>query len=104
MAGKRRAKPTKTFQKYGLDWQVGTSDLTIELYCFRHGRTTEQGGLGKAGHFKEVVNTLWGPNNDRIKFIFHPWADRMLEAACENKYLAVSGCANSGKSDFYAVW
>jgi hypothetical protein len=94
----------RTFSKYGIDWPLGTSDLTIELYGFRHGRTMDEGGLGKAGHFKEVVHMLWGPANDRMQFIWHPWAGQMLEASCIHKYLAVSGCRNSGKTDFYALW
>lgn len=96
--------PSKTFEKYGRSWPNGTSALTIELNCFLHGRTQEEGGLGKPGHFREVVNILWSANNDRIKFIWSPWGDRKLEAACKHKYLAVSGCANSEKSDFFAVW
>lgn len=96
--------PKRTFEKYGREWPNGTTDLTIELYCFRHGRTQEEGGLGKAGHFREVVAMLWGNNNERWKFVWHPWADKMLEASCEHKYLAVSGAASSGKTMFYAIW
>lgn len=47
---------------------------------------------------------LWGSNNERWKFVWHPWADKMLEASCEHKYLAVSGCRNAGKTQFYAIW
>ena len=103
-APKRKRRTNKTFEKYGLSWANGTSDLTIELNCFRHGDTPEKGGLGKPGHFKEIVNMLWGENNDRIKFKWTPWGDRKLEATCVHKYLGVTGCANSEKSDFYAVW
>lgn len=101
----RRTKQTKkTFEKYGILWPNGTSDITIELFCFRHGRAFEEGGLGKAAHFKEIVNFFWGANNDRIQFKWTPWGDRKLEASCVHKYLGVTGCANSEKSDFYAVW
>jgi hypothetical protein len=73
------------------------TELDIELYCFREGLSPENQGLGKAEHFKNVVHKLWGPSNQYKKFVFHPWADAMLDAACESKYLAVAGCASSGK-------
>jgi hypothetical protein len=100
----RKVQPKRTFVKYGYEWPLGTGDLDIELYCFRRGHPVELGGLGKAGHYKEAVALLWGPHNDRIQFKWTPWGDRKLEASCKHKYLAVSGCANSEKSDFYAVW
>lgn len=96
--------PPNSREKYGAYWPEGMNDITIELACFRQGRTFEEGGLGKAGHFKEIVNTIWGPHNDRQHFRWSPWGDRKLDAACAHKYLAVSGCANSEKSDFFAVW
>lgn len=73
------------------------SGLDVELYCFREGLSVADGGLGKAGHFRNVVNLLWGSGNRRKKFSFHPWAERMLDAACATNYLAVGGCASSGK-------
>lgn len=91
-------------EKYGRLWPAESNDFTIELRCFRDGVTQEDGGLGKAGHFREIVTILWGPHNDRQYFRWDPWAERKLEASCTHKYLAVSGCASSGKSDFYAIW
>lgn len=47
---------------------------------------------------------LWGPDNTQKQFIWSPWADKMLEESLRHKYLAVSGCASAGKSDFYAIY
>ncbi len=94
----------KGVAKYGLLFPVGTPDLTIELYCFRCDRAVEAGGLGAKGHFIEVANMLWGPQNKQKQFVWHPWALRMLEEALRWKYLSISGCASSGKSDWMAIY
>lgn len=78
--------------------------LNIELKAFQMGLSPDIGGLGKEQHFRNIVRALWGPHNTIKQFTMHPWAEKMLEAACNNKYLAVAGCANSGKSDFFAIW
>jgi hypothetical protein len=79
-------------------------DLSIELRCFRIGHKIKDGGLGAAGHFKRAATIQWGPDNRRKEFIWHPWADKMLEEACRWQYLSVSGPGNIGKSDFFAIW
>jgi hypothetical protein len=90
--------------KYGYYWNKDDHPLTVELRAYRMGIPIHLAGLGKAGHFKECVNTLWGENNPQKQFLWNPWSDRMLEASLEHKYLSVAGCANAGKSDFYAVY
>ena len=70
---------------------------------FLHPMPLEKGGEHAEYHFKRIVAGLW-PEDGPKPFVFHPWAERMLEAACANKYLAVAGCASIGKADFYAVW
>lgn len=80
--------------------------LAVELWCFLHGLGPEVGGLGKYQHFKNSVD-LWfnDPKVDCTKrFDWHPWAVEMAQAACENQYLAIAGCASSGKTDFAAMW
>lgn len=99
--------PVPNLIKYGLSWDQNSgqwSALNIELYCFQKSHPIESGGLGRAGHFRRAVNMLWGQPSAPKRFIWHPWAEKMLEAACEHQYLAVAGCANSGKSEFFAVW
>ena len=89
-------------QKYGRKWP-GFTPLDVELRCFAAGLSVEDGGLGKAGHFKEAVRLIWPPGCSK-NFVWHPWADEMLEKACAYRYLSVSGCASSGKSEFFGVW
>lgn len=80
--------------------------LNAEFGMFAMGRTEEQGGLGKYGHFMNIVEMLW--NNPDIgckkQYIHNPWAERFFRAACEERYLGVAGCASAGKSDPAALW
>lgn len=91
-------------EKYGREWPDEANDLTIELGAFMLGIPVEKGGLGKAGHARNVIDALWNYEGSKMRFDWHPWAERMLEHSCKQKYLSVAGCASSGKSDFYAVW
>lgn len=108
------AKAQSSIIKYGKVWN-DTTDLDIELYCYIHNRTIEQRGLGKAGHFKEIVNLLWGQKNKHKQFIWNPWAERMNEAVHEmeisedgtlrqRRYIGFSGCGSSGKTDYGAIY
>lgn len=89
--------------QYGRWWPKKIDQFNRELYCFRNPMPLEKGGESREYHFKRIVSALW-PDDGPKPFIWHPWAERMLEAACANKYLAVAGCASSGKTDFFAVW
>lgn len=94
----------RRFRKYGRVYPEGFDDFNVELLAFRGGYTVESGGLGKVQHFKNIVNTLWGKHNKIKKFIWHPWADELLEALCFNKYVGAAGCASSGKTELAAIW
>lgn len=59
--------------------------------------------MRKQDWFKYIVNVYWGPKANK-EFVFHPWADEMLDAACDRNELGISGCASAGKTDFGAVW
>lgn len=87
---------------YGLELSNKLSDLELELYCFWLGRKPENGGLGRAGHFRKAAEMLWNKNTKH--FVWHPWAERMLEAACTHRYLGIAGAGSSGKTDFAAIW
>jgi hypothetical protein len=89
--------------QYGRWWKKSIDQFNRELYCFRNPVAIENGGETREYHFKRIVSALW-PDDGPKPFIWHPWAERMLEAACANKYLAVAGCASSGKTDFFAIW
>lgn len=107
------AKASSFIARYGSGWH-DTTDLDIELYCYLHNRTIEEGGLGRAGHFQKAVELIWGKHNKKKHCVIHPWWERMNEAACrdeilvsgekrQQRYLGISGCGASGKSDYGAV-
>ena len=79
------------------------SDLEIELNCFREFHSGKKASVGRAAHCKNIIRMLW-PENGPKPFIFHPWAEEMIEAMCEEKYLGITGCANSCKSSTSAVF
>jgi len=66
------------------------TDLEVELAAFLHNPPE---GLGKSEHFWNIVSMLWGPKSTK-PFLRHPWAERMCASACENNYVAVSGCGS----------
>lgn len=78
------------------------SQLEIELWCFREGRTIQKGGLGRYQHCVNVINIVWP------KTIWNPWLERQIESLCENDWVSWTGCAASGKtyasSMFAMVW
>lgn len=88
--------------KYGLNFDHPVDGIELELYCFREGRTPEQGGLGRYEHFCKAANLIW-PNLD-----WNPWLDSQIESLCEYDWVSWTGCAASGKtfsSTLYAlVW
>lgn len=109
-------EPSSSF-KYGIEWDsdITGRELEIELHCYLHNRTIEQGGLGRAGHFQKGVELIWGKHNKKKHCVIHPWWERMNEAACQDevlangelrqqRYLGISGCGASGKSDYGAVF
>ena len=92
-------------KRYGYWWPLakGIDEIFIELECFRVGRSPEDGGLGKVGHLREVIDLLW--NSGRKKHVdWNPWMERMLDAACETNFLGVAGCSSSSKSFTGAIW
>jgi hypothetical protein len=89
--------------QYGRWWSKKIDQFNREIYSFRNPMPLEKGGELPEYHFKRIVSALW-PEDGPKPFVWHPWAERMLEASCRNKYLAVAGCASSGKTDYFAIW
>lgn len=97
------------FERHGVQWKEGTKVLHLELACFREKLAKRmlwtQGGVTPAWHFKLIAMSLWPEGGDGLaKFIWHPWADKMLQDACTNSYLAVAGPGGTGKTEFFAIW
>lgn len=87
---------------YGVKFDHPVSQLELELWCFREGRTPEQGGLGRYQHCVNAINIIWP------KTIWNPWLERQIESLCENDWVSWTGCAASGKTFgsalFAMVW
>lgn len=94
--------PRATY-KYGIWFENPPTELENELRAFLLDPSPEHGGLGKSEHFWNICAMLWGPKSTK-PFIRHPWAEKMTAKACQEKYLGISGCGSSGKSDWGAVW
>jgi hypothetical protein len=94
------------FERYGQVWPTGTTDVTIELVAFREGFSPERGGLGKYAHFRKIVEMLWPYDKKKNKdgFQWNPWAERIFEAACEHRFLGISGPKSSSKTHCIGIW
>ena len=96
-------KPKGTITRYGRDWQPGMPDWAIELWCYsRH--EIAPAPLEKRQHFINASNMFWGHPKAATKFIWHPWAEDMLDACLEHNLVGLAGSASSGKSRYLAVW
>jgi len=78
-----------------------TSLLTALLYGF----AKHEEVLAKEYYFWRLCDELWNREDLPEKLMVkHPWAEKMIRAALENKYLAIGGSASSGKSHTMAAW
>lgn len=79
-------------KKYGGLVPENHSRLAIELYCYRHNRTTAEGGLGAEQHFKNAWKMLW-PNYE-----WNDWVEMMVHTWCNYKWISVIGHQRAGKT------
>lgn len=96
--------------RYGILLPRQENDLTVELKAYQLDLTPEQGGLGSAQHFRNVVEMLFGPKSDE-PFIWHPWVEKMNEVVHRHPItgkirpdVGLSGCASSSKSQFLGLY
>jgi len=78
-----------------------TSLITALLYGFAHHPKV----IAREYYFWRLCDELW--NRDDLPepmMVRHPWAEQMVRAALNNKYLAIGGSASSGKSHTMAAW
>jgi hypothetical protein len=93
----RQRGPAKgMFERYGIEWPVGTTDATIELGCYRHPHDT---GLTKAEHMERAVRLLW----PEPVYMFNYWTRRRIKAWCENDWITVWGASSTGKSTDFGM-
>lgn len=89
-----------------MPFPLDATDLTIQLQLFlrspdllKKGEVTIRGepfsycGSGRAEHAKLVAQILWSK-----QYQWHPWAEKIVSAACEADYLCITGCGASSKS------
>ena len=91
-------------ERYGWEWPATETDLSIELAAYKMGLSPEEGGLGKSRHFLNIVKMLWGRPDIPKQLTIHPWFEQMADRAQQHQWLALAGCASSGKTDFAAAF
>lgn len=78
---------------YGLKLKFPPENqLEIELFAFKIKHSPERGGLGRYGHFRNIVNILWP------KTVWSTWLERQCESLCNYNRVHWAGCAASGKT------
>ena len=89
-----------------LSGDLKRDQLLIESLCFRIGHKSEEGGMGRFGHMKNYVDSLWNaPDSSSMKrCIWNPWANRMFIKMCEEPDLVIAGPTSAGKSDPVALY
>lgn len=93
--------------KYGAEWfplragktWIRCPDWNIELQILQLPEDQKNRGYrGFEYHFREFVTALLGNPNGVFGFQWNPNAERILKAIIGHKFLAIMGCASSGKS------
>lgn len=93
--------------------------LFVELICFREkldGKLPYNlGGAWPHEHFINAAKMLW-PEEDRVdprtgqkihvpvKFIWSPWAVKIIKNFCKYEVVTIAGGAGFGKSEICAIW
>tara|TARA_R100000808_G_scaffold16581_1_gene37340 strand:- start:3784 stop:5550 length:1767 start_codon:yes stop_codon:yes gene_type:complete len=91
---------TKEMEVGGLKIPV-TNTVTALLYGFAKNKNKK----AKEYYFWRLCDEFW--NRDDLPehmMVRHPWAEEMIRAVIENKYVSIGGAANSGKSHTMAAW
>ena len=93
-------------KKIPTGWQIlgrkvgAVNVLSALLFGFKVSDTPEE----KEFFFWEIANLLWNKDPDDRKFAKHKWSYHIIHNACREKYLAIGGAGNSGKSYTCAGW
>src|ERR1035437_4192455 len=87
------AKLPKTFERYNLNWPVGTDLLQIEFWMLRKSdEWLKQQGRSLFYHFRAAFTLIW-PEDDHQR-----WSDLILKTFCGNEITVLIGCSDSGKT------
>ena len=91
---------TKQMDVGGLKIPV-TNTLTALLYGFANHKKVK----AREYYFWRLCDVLWNHSDlPEPMMLRHPWAEEMIRAVLENKYVSIGGAANSGKSHTMAAW
>lgn len=83
---------------------IQAPDWFIELSILR-GHVKVPDYRGDFYHFKKYVTEIWGDENETEGYFqWNPNAEKIVEKAMEHKWLAVAGCASSGKTETLALF
>lgn len=107
---------------FGVEFQPGTTKLEAHLWCMRHDKRGdyEGGRLSTFDHAKGAIDIIFNNADSVRKFIWSPWAEKMLREALQSPppeelkkgvvhkrkdkfFLGVAGCSSSGKSDVFGL-
>ena len=103
-------EPKLVKRKNGLVWKIGNWKKTLPretqfLQCLLIAFKDTTSPQLKEYYFWRLCDEIW--NKDEVVdplMVRHPWAEDIIKAAIENKYVAVGGAASSGKSHTMAAW
>lgn len=85
----------------GVELEHYTTEESAHLKCFQQ----HKDNTIKEYNFWRLCDLLWNREDlPEPLMVKHPWAQQMIRAALENKYLAIGGSASSGKSHTMAAW
>jgi hypothetical protein len=90
--------------KYGRQWPEEFEDWQIELKMYQHPEWSTTNSLPSWKHFIKAAQLLWGPNNTKQQFLWHPWAVDMIKGCTQAQEVGLCGPGSCGKSQFMAVW
>ena len=80
-------------------------DATNTITGLLYGLANHKSNKAREYYFWRLCDELW--NHDELPeplMIKHPWAESMIQAVIQNKYVSIGGAASSGKSHTMAAW
>jgi hypothetical protein len=89
--------------KYGKYWTDDTTDIMIELWCWRTGRGVAEGGLGKFQHGKNCIDLLWNYEGSESPIKWNPWLEKQLTTIWSNQVVVMGGGSSCAKSLSMAI-
>lgn len=94
----------KPVNGYGLpNLRPGLNQFQIDLIAFAHNLPFERTGQTRLQLYRKISDALIPKYHE-----WHDWTTRQIEAFCNNRWVALSGCSNSAKTHntagYSVVW